>query len=252
VYNPKRHEFLEELGVDAADYKGWIFQYKKKYEDPLCHHIDRIYQTRNFIETNILSHMSGKKITKKCIHRLAHNMKNQLIKRHTRIIVHSKSKMKREGKLPNQIVVISCGKSKNMACECFAKDAYNGRSFLLKRKYAELSGFPWLILSAKYGFLKPNMRIDPNYDMTVSSKGDILQLAAIISKQIPNFLEFSVSDEIIFLGPVSYVKALENACGESKVIKINHITKGLNQGNAQKKIKELINQSMIRKSKTSA
>jgi hypothetical protein len=241
VYNPKRHEFLEDLGVDAADYKGWIFQYEKKYEDPLCHHIDRIYQTRHFIEENILSHMSGKKTTKRCIHTLAQNMKNQLFSQKFRVVVDSNSTKKSKGKNSNRIVIISCGKSKNKGPNCLAKNAYNGRSFLLKRKYAELSGNPWLILSAKYGLLKPDKEINPNYNMTVSTIEDVQKLASKIAKQIPDFLEYSVADEVVFLGPGAYVKALEIAFEGKKPIRINHVTKGLNQGRSQKRIKELIN-----------
>ncbi len=242
VYNPKRHRFLEEIGVDAADYKGWIFQYKKKYEDPLCHHIDRIHQTRNFIEKNILSRLSGKNISERCIHTLAQNMKNQLISQKSRVVVNSKPIKKSNDKFPNRIVIISCGKSKNNGPDCLAKEAYNGRSFLLKRKYAELSGYPWLILSAKYGLLKPNKEIDPNYDMTVVTKVDIQQLTLKISKQIPNFLEYSIADEVIFLGPTTYVRALEQVFEGKIAVRINHVTKGLGQGKTQKKIKELINQ----------
>jgi hypothetical protein len=244
VYNPKRHEFLEEIGVDGADYKGWIFQYKKKYEDPLCHHIDRIYQTRNFIEQNILSRTSGRKAIKRCIHTLAQNMKNQLISQKSRVVVDNKPIKKSDDKLPNRIVIISCGKSKNNGPDCLAKEAYKGRSFLLKRKYAELSGQPWLILSAKYGLLKPDKEIDPNYNMTVSTKSDVQQLALKIAKQIPDFLEYSIADEVIFLGPGAYVQALEKAFAGNKAVRINHITKGLGQGKTQKKIRELIHLSI--------
>jgi hypothetical protein len=240
VYNPKRHEFLEEIGVDGADYKGWIFQYEKKYEDPLCHHIDRIFQTRHFIEENILSRMSGKKISERCIHTLAQNMKNQLISQKSRVVVDSKSIKKSDDKLPNRIVIISCGKSKNRGPHCLAKDAYNGRSFLLKRKYAELSRYSWFILSAKFGLLKPDELIDPNYDVTVLTKSAVLQLASIIVKQIPNFLEYSIADEVIFLGPERYVQAFEKAFEGKMTVKINHITKGLSQGKSQKKIIEII------------
>jgi hypothetical protein len=244
VYNPKRHEFLEELGVDAADYKGWIFQYKKNYENPLCHHIDRIFQTREFIETNILSRMSGKKAAKRCIHTLAQNMKSKLISQKTRVIVDGLSIKNHEAQLLKRIVIISCGKSKNIGCSnCLAKDAYNGRSFLLKRKYAELSGHPWLILSAKHGLLKPDTEIDPNYDITISTKDEIQQLASRIERQIPDFLEYSIADEVIFLGPRAYVESLEKAFEGKKAVKINHITRGLCQGNAQKKIRELIDES---------
>jgi hypothetical protein len=245
VYNPKRHEFLEDLGVDAADYKGWIFQYEKKYLEPLCHHISRIYQTRNFIEKNVLSLMSGKRISNRCAHTLARNMKNQLITQKSRVIVDSKLVKKCIDERINRIVIISCGKSKNNGPDCLAMDAYNGQSFRLKRRYAELSGFPWLILSAKYGLLKPDEKINPNYDKTIVSKRDSAQLALKIKQQIPDFLEYSVADEVIFLGPLAYVEALEKAFEGEKAVKINHITKGLGQGKTQKKIRELIDQSSI-------
>jgi len=240
VYNPNRHEFLEDLGVDAADYKGWIFQYEKKYLEPLCHHISRIYQTRNFIEKKVLSPMSGKKISNRCAHKLARNMKTQLITQKSRVIVDSKLAKKNAVEKPNRIVIISCGKSKKLGPKCLAKDAYNGQSFLLKKRYAELSGLPWRILSAKYGLLKPETEIDPNYDKTLSKKGDIVKLTSIIKKQIPDFLEYSIADEIIFLGPEVYVIALNDAFGEETPLQINHITKGLNQGKSQKMIKTLI------------
>jgi len=243
VYNPKRHEFLEELKINAADYKGWIFQYKKEYDNPLYHHIHRIHQTRHFIEKNIFSRMSGKNALKHNIHNLAQNMKNKLITQKTRVIVENKSLNKCDIQIPNQIVVISCGKSKNIGPKCFAKDAYNGKPFLMKKTYAELSGFPWLILSAKYGLLKPDTIINPNYDLTVSTKDDIQQLSLKIAKQIPNFLEYSVADEVIFLGPGAYVRALELAFEGKNTIKINHVTKGLGQGKTQKKIRDLINET---------
>ena len=31
IYNPKRHFFLESLGVWGADYKGWLFEYEEDY-----------------------------------------------------------------------------------------------------------------------------------------------------------------------------------------------------------------------------
>jgi hypothetical protein len=144
--------------------------------------------------------------------------------------------------MPNHIVIISCGKSKNNGSDCLAKDAYIGQSFLLKRKYAELSRLPWFILSGKYGLLKPDTEINPNYDMTISTKGDITKLTSVIRKQIPDFLEYSVADEVIFLGPEAYVIALKIAFGEKTTTKINHITKGLNQGKSQKIIRNLIDQ----------
>ena len=81
-------------------------------------------------------------------------MKTQLITQKSRVIVDSKLAEKNATEKPNRIVIISCGKSKNLGPKCLAKDAYNGQSFLLKKRYAELSGLPvWRILSAKHGLL---------------------------------------------------------------------------------------------------
>lgn len=244
VYNPKRHEFLENLGVDGADYKGWIFQYEKRYfADPICHHIDRFFQTREFIEKNILCKMSGKRKSSQCFHTLAQTMKSKLTTRYSRVFIQTEEdksySLERKAK---RIVIISCGKSKNRGTDCKAKDAYNGQSFLLKRKYAELSGHTWLILSAKYGLLKPEDKINPNYDMTISTRGDIQQLASMLITQIPKYLDFSVADEIIFLGPKAYVESLEQALSRKTSARIIHLTKGLGQGKTKKKILELINE----------
>jgi len=244
VYNPKRHGFLEELGVNGADYKGWIFQYEKRYfVDPICHHIDRIFQTREFIDKNILCKMSGKRKSSQCIHNLAQTMKSKLTTRNSRVFIQvENSNNLNKQPMDNHLVIIACGKSKNHGPNCKAKDAYNGQSFLLKKKYAELSGNSWLILSAKYGLLKPDKKINPNYDMTISTKGDVQQLTSKIIKQIPDFLEFSVADKIIFLGPRTYVESLQLALRGKTTVPIIHITKGLGQGKAKKKIIELINQ----------
>jgi len=245
VYNPKRHELLEELGVDGADYKGWIFQYEKKYNtDPICHHIHRIFQTRQFIDKEILCRMSNKKSTSRCIHTLAQTMKSMLTTRNSRVFIQHENNSQFDEFKGSRIVIISCGKSKNHGPKCQSKDAYNGTSFILKKKYAESSGQSWYILSAKYGLLSPETPIDPNYDQTIKTKEDIQQLASKIAKQLPDFLEFSISDEAVFLGPQAYVTALENALEGKTNIKINHVTKGLGQGRTQKKIKELINISI--------
>lgn len=242
VYNPKRHEFLEELGVDGADYKGWIFQYEKRYfDDPICHHIDRIFQTRQFIEKNILCQMSGKRKYTQCIHTLAQSMKSKLSTRHSRVFIEtSDNKHNCAKSKENRIVIISCGKLKKHGPKCEAKNAYNGRSFLLKKKYAELTDSSWFILSAKYGLVSPEKMIDPNYDQTIKTKSDIQHLAQKITRQLPEFLEFSVANEIIFLGPQTYVDALELGFHGKVPCKIEHITKGLGQGKTQKMIKDLI------------
>ncbi|HII92747.1 MAG TPA: hypothetical protein HA262_11460 [Methanosarcina sp.] len=244
VYNPKRHEFLESLGVNAADYKGWIFQYEKKYDDPFMHHVDRILQVRSFIEEKILSPVSGQPVVDKSIDSMALKMRECVSLVGKKVVVKSNKESKNTLKIdsfeskPKQIVIISCGKSKNKVSKCMAKDAYNGRSFLLKREYAELSSVPWFILSAKYGLIRPKRIINPNYDKTVSSAKDISELASKIKKQVSQYPEFFTAKDILFLGPEAYVKALNTAFSKNK--NILHPTKGLNQGKSQKMIKSLL------------
>lgn len=247
VYNPKRHEFLESLGVNAADYKGWIFQYEKKYEDPFMHHVDRILQTRTFIEEKILSPLSGQPIVNRSIDSMALKMKNHISLIGNRAVIKPAKCTEQTENFDNselklkQIVIISCGKSKNKIPKCAAREAYCGRAFLLKKKYAEQSNDSWFILSAKYGLIRPDRLIDPNYDKTVSSNKDIEELATKIKRQVPNYPEFSATKNILFFGPESYSKALNKAFSGKK--NILHLTKGLNQGKSQKMIKNLLSNS---------
>lgn len=241
VYNPKRHEFLKEIQVDAADYKGWIFQYKKKYQDPKCHHVHRVYQTRCFIETNILSPLSGIRASCDSINTTAEKIKHNISSLSTKVVVKRGHKEVDQAKLV-QITIISCGKLKNKKVRCPAKDAYAGRSFLLKRKYAELSNNPWFILSAKYGLIRPDRYIDPNYDVTISTKVDCQELAGKIKRQIPQYLEFTMAEEIVFLGPSTYFKSLELAMSGKDRVVMKHLTKGLRTGQSQKKIKAIVSE----------
>lgn len=48
-----------------------------------------------------------------------------------------------------------------------ARDAYTGAAFMRWRAYAEDSGFPWFILSTKYGLTPPDLPIQ-NYHVTIS------------------------------------------------------------------------------------
>lgn len=146
------------------------------------------------------------------------------------------------------ITVISCGKAKSKKSRCAAKDAYIGRGFTLKRRFAELNGYPWFILSAKYGLMKPNRIIEPNYDEVIRSKHEMEIASQKIGKQLREYPEFSNSSEILFLGPQSYAESLRNALPVRHRSKLMHLTKGLKQGESQKAIKNLIDNIKINES----
>src|SRR6266516_6226594 len=73
------------------------------------------------------------------------------------------------------VTVIGCGKAKiwdkcPKAGRVQAKDAYTSSLFKLSRTFAEKhTPDNWLILSAKYGLIRPNERIS-NYNLTVGSR----------------------------------------------------------------------------------
>ena len=74
-----------------------------------------------------------------------------------------------------ELVVLACSKSKIWDngslpghAPVAAKDAYTGHVFRYGRQYAERNGFPFLILSAKYGLLAPDQKITA-YNTKLSS-----------------------------------------------------------------------------------
>lgn len=243
VYHPKRHELLDSLGVDAADYKGWIFQYKKQFEDPISHHVDRLLQTRHFIEKNILNRLSGQPVKPIDSINIDSVNKDNLTAKGGRVYPISKNDLARKIDIKSkQIIIISCGKTKAKLDQCIAKDAYIGKSFLLKKKFAEISGNPWFILSAKYGLIRPTQIINPNYNQTINSNKDIENLSKKILSRISDYSEFSDVDKIIFLGPASYAESLKLVFCDTRSPMVVHMTKGMRQGEAQRLIKERISE----------
>src|SRR5438477_6572130 len=81
----------------------------------------------------------------------------------------------RQGK---PMIVVGCGKAKvwkkhPRPGKIQAQDAYVGSLFKLSRRFAEKrEPHNWLILSAKYGLIRPNRQIS-NYDVTIGSRGAI-------------------------------------------------------------------------------
>ena len=67
------------------------------------------------------------------------------------------------------LVIVSCGDSK-LASPAPAKDLYTSTLFKLARRYAELAGNAWLIMSSKHGLVEPDTVLEP-YDYTIIGKG---------------------------------------------------------------------------------
>lgn len=64
-----------------------------------------------------------------------------------------------------RILLIGCGKSKRTV-PCPARELYIGPLFTARRQYAESTGCPWLIVSAKHWLLHPDQITAP-YNRTV-------------------------------------------------------------------------------------
>lgn len=72
------------------------------------------------------------------------------------------------------LAVVPCGRSKIWsknpeAGPTPAADAYTGAPFTVNREFAEASGGDWVILSAKYGFLRPADVVPGPYEVTFKS-----------------------------------------------------------------------------------
>ncbi len=68
------------------------------------------------------------------------------------------------------ILLIGCVKGKlEWASRVAAKDLYVSALWRCRRKYAEQSGIPWFILSAKYGLVNPETRI-AWYDLSLGDQ----------------------------------------------------------------------------------
>src|SRR5438477_11428405 len=63
------------------------------------------------------------------------------------------------------VVLVGCVKQKR-SIPCLAKDLYSSPLWRKRRAYAEHSGGPWMILSAKYGLVDPTQELAP-YDLTL-------------------------------------------------------------------------------------
>ena len=64
------------------------------------------------------------------------------------------------------LILVGCVKSKRIHISA-AQDLYNSRLWRCRRAYAERSGNPWYILSAKHGLLTPETMIAP-YELSLA------------------------------------------------------------------------------------
>jgi hypothetical protein len=114
-----------------------------------------------------------------------------------------------------RLVIVGCGKKKIWdrypdAGPTPAKDAYVGPYFKLNRRYAEHLGYDWLVLSAKYGFIRPDFVIPDNYNVTFKDQSTHPVSTDELRRQLFQ-LQLGRYDLVTILGGQDYIGRVEEA-----------------------------------------
>jgi len=122
-------------------------------------------------------------------------------------------------KLSHGLIIIGCGKAKiwdrrRGVARVKARDAYVGSLFKSARRFAEKRGAKWLILSAKYGLLRPS-RLISDYDISIGAQSAIT--AEALSRQWQRLRNRPTV--AVCLASKSYVKLLRDAIPDSVAIR---------------------------------
>lgn len=115
-----------------------------------------------------------------------------------------------------------------------AKDAYVGPPFKVNRKYAEAIGDRWVILSGKYGFIKPDFIIPEPYEVTFNRKSSGPITDEALQKQM-RAMRLSQYSEVIGLGGAAYRMRIEKVF-EDTAVNLNFSFAGLAIGKAMQAI----------------
>jgi hypothetical protein len=93
-------------------------------------------------------------------------------------------------------------------------EAYTGPPFRLNRQYAECFGTPWVVLSAKYGFIAPDLIVAEPYEVSfkypVTSPIAIDRLRQQVKEQ-----QFARYPVVVGMGGKEYRAAVEAAFADS-------------------------------------
>lgn len=121
--------------------------------------------------------------------------------------------------MPESSLVVPCGKRKvwdadPFAGPCPAGRAYTGSLALQARRYAEVSGRPWFVLSARWGLLHPEALVPGPYDTTFSRPSSDLVTVATLQQQA----EAWGLVRCTVLAGSGYVDAMRQALGAPAVL----------------------------------
>jgi len=116
------------------------------------------------------------------------------------------------GQLQQTLVVVPCGKQKvwnrrPSAGPTPAERAYTSNYFNLCKKYAQAFSDEWVVLSGKYGILKPRELVKGDYDLRIKPSP---RFAATIREQLRRHLRHGINRVVSLCGN-DYSRCLENA-----------------------------------------
>lgn len=118
-----------------------------------------------------------------------------------------------ENFMPNQnktLVITSCSKKKDQSVgKMKSAERYCGQLFNLTQKFANKKNYDLLIISAKYGLLKPDDPIE-NYDIRFQNQKEAIQLRPKVIPQLKEILKEENYERIIIIMGKLYRKVIED------------------------------------------
>jgi len=115
------------------------------------------------------------------------------------------------------LVITGCTKEKlgcNSSVKAPAKQMYQGRLFKTVRKYCETMGFDYVVISAKYGLIRPEETIE-GYEKVLRTKGDVERIRPVVEERLPPLLKNY--DKIVVIAGKQYREVLKNLWDETFV-----------------------------------
>ena len=116
-----------------------------------------------------------------------------------------------------KLVIVGCGKSKiwdndedHGVGPQRAEDAYTSHCSKLKRQLAEREGCDWMILSAKYGFIRPDFIIPCAYNVTFKSQSTNPISVPELTQQVED-QKMGRYDEIAIIAGIEYINRIREA-----------------------------------------
>lgn len=121
-----------------------------------------------------------------------------------------------------KILLIHSCSFKKLDKPALVKNFYTGQLFQMLLKLAKNQGLDWIVISGKYGLLKPNDFIEP-YDSKIKTKADIKRIQSLTLSKLKPITE--KYDKILVIMGKNYREVIRSQINE-KFIVITH-EKGL-------------------------